>query len=158
MPGVVVLKSKLNILMPNVFALETKAFYCAGSQFTCRGKIILMPARYANLKQPKIETLRILLITFSINFSLEDEWILAKDVVPTKSVKLSSLPISAKVQVSSQLYNYPPMSTAVDKRKRGRKIRPQPRSTALSWHPDYLWLVPWDNNTDDNDDPITAFL
>jgi len=61
---------------------------------------------------------------------LEDEWILAKDVVPTKSVKLSSLPISAKVQVSSQLYNYP--NTTTTRPKRGRKIRPQPRSTALS--------------------------
>jgi len=83
---------------------------------------------------------------------LEDEWILAKDVVPTKSVKLSSLSTSAKVQVSSQLYNYPSTLTTT-RPKRGRKVRPHPRSTALSWHPDYLWLVPWEANND-----FTAFL
>lgn len=61
---------------------------------------------------------------------LEDQWILAKDVVPTKRVKLSSLPISARVQLSSQLFNNP--TTSSSKRSRGRKLRPQPRSTALS--------------------------
>ena len=75
-------------------------------------------------QRPKINTL----LSF---YSLEDEWILAKDVVPTKSVKLSSLPISAKVQVSTQLYNYPSTLTTT-RPKRGRKVRPHPRSTALS--------------------------
>merc|ERR1719219_1390796 len=60
---------------------------------------------------------------------LEDQWILAKDVVPTKRVKLSSLPISARVQLSSQLFNNP---TTQSRSSRGRKVRPQPRSTALS--------------------------
>jgi len=60
---------------------------------------------------------------------MEDQWILAKDVVPTKSVKMSSLPLSARVQLTNQMYNLPPPSST---QRRGRKLKPQPRSTALS--------------------------
>jgi len=60
---------------------------------------------------------------------LEDQWILANDFVPTKSVKMSSLPLSARVQLTNQMYNLPPPSST---QRRGRKLKPQPRSTALS--------------------------
>jgi len=60
---------------------------------------------------------------------LDDQWILAKDVVPTQSVKMSSLPLSTRVQLTNQMYNFPPPSSTP---RRGRKIKPQPRSTALS--------------------------
>ena len=60
---------------------------------------------------------------------MEDQWILAKDVVPTKSVKMSSLPLSVRVQLTNQMYNLPPPSST---QRRGRKLKPQPRSTALS--------------------------
>ena len=73
------------------------------------------------------------------SFRMEDQWILAKDVVPTKSVKMSSLPLSARVQLTNQMYNLPPPSST---QRRGRKLKPQPRSTALSWHPDFFILVP----------------
>merc|ERR1719220_1552143 len=61
---------------------------------------------------------------------LEDQWILAKDVVPTQRVKMSSLPLSIRVQLNNQMYNLP--STSSTTLRRGRKIKPQPRSTALS--------------------------
>jgi len=60
---------------------------------------------------------------------LEDHWILAKDVVPTQSVKMSSLPLSIRVQLTNQMYNLPSTSSTP---RRGRKLKPQPRSTALS--------------------------
>ena len=65
-------------------------------------------------------------VDFKFIFRLEDQWVLAKDFVPTKRVTMSSLPLKARVQLSSQLYNNPQLPS------RGRKIRPQPRSTALS--------------------------
>merc|ERR1712156_1085028 len=61
---------------------------------------------------------------------LEDQWILAKDIVPTQSVKMSSLPLSIRVQLNNQMYNLPSNSSTTQ--RRGRKIKPQPRSTALS--------------------------
>jgi len=57
---------------------------------------------------------------------IEDQWVLAKDFVPIKRVTMSSLPPKARVQLNSQLYNCPQMPS------RCRKLRPQPRSTALS--------------------------
>ena len=60
------------------------------------------------------------------NFRIEDQWVLAKDFVPIKRVTMSSLPPKARVQLNSQLYNCPQMPS------RCRKLRPQPRSTALS--------------------------
>ena len=61
-------------------------------------------------------------------FRIEDEWVLAKDFVPTKRVTMSSLPLKARVQLSSALYKSPQQKLP----SRGRKLRPQPRSTALS--------------------------
>lgn len=57
---------------------------------------------------------------------VEDQWILAKDFVPSKSVKLSSLPLGARLKLTSTLYNGQPQ------KRRGRKLKPLPRSTALS--------------------------
>merc|ERR1712223_905346 len=61
---------------------------------------------------------------------LEDQWILAKDVVPTQSVKMSSLPLSIRVQLNNQMYNLPSNSSTTQ--RRGRKIKPQPRTVALA--------------------------
>ena len=67
-------------------------------------------------------------IQFSqFSFRIEDQWVLAKDFVPIKRVTMSSLPPKARVQLNSQLYNCPHKMPS-----RGRKLRPQPRSTALS--------------------------
>lgn len=63
---------------------------------------------------------------------LEDEWTLLKDAVPSKRVKLSSLPVKSRELLSSQLIGYPNNKCAEDAKKRGRKNWPQPRSTALS--------------------------
>merc|ERR1712156_535098 len=50
---------------------------------------------------------------------LDDQWILAKDVVPTQSVKMNSLPLSTRVQLTNQMYNLPPPTSTP---RRGRKI------------------------------------
>ncbi len=86
-------------------------------------------------------TLFTLLFTF---FRFDDEWVKETEAVASKSVKMSSLTTSARAEISRQLFGIPvnPVNPENNPRPRGRKTRPQHRCHVLSWHPDFLLLVP----------------
>ena len=73
-------------------------------------------------------------------YSVDDEWIPANGVASTKRVKLGSLRPEVRSAILAELFDkkFETFSTA----RKGRKTKPQPRLSAISWHPDFLRLVP----------------
>ena len=65
----------------------------------------------------------------------------------TKRIKLGSLQPDSRAALMAELFDKK-FEGLTPKGRKGRKTKPQPRLKAVSWHPDFLLLVPHAEITD----------